>query len=51
MNGAVGALVTLGTGIIAAAIVYQLVKSGSQGSIITGQITNTIDAVTGNLFK
>jgi len=51
MNGAIGALVTLGTGIIAAAIVYQLVKSGSQGPTITGEITGTISTVTGDLFK
>jgi hypothetical protein len=51
MNGAIGALVTLGTGIIAAAIVYQLVKSGSQGPTITGQVTTTVDKVTGDLFK
>jgi hypothetical protein len=51
MNTAIGALVTLGTGIIAASIVYQLVKQGSQGPTITGQVFSTINTVTGDLFK
>lgn len=43
--------VTVATTFIAAGIVYQVVKPGSQGPVITSQVTRTITELSGDLFK
>jgi hypothetical protein len=43
--------VTVATAFIGASIVYQIVKPGSQGPIVTGQIANTAYGLGGFLFK
>lgn len=43
--------VTVATAFIAAGIVYQVVRPGSQGPVVTGQVTSTAQALGGDLFK
>lgn len=43
--------VTVATAFIAAGIVYQVVKPGSQGPVVTGQIASTLTELSGDLFK
>lgn len=51
MRGAVAGLVTVATAFIAAGIVFQVVKPGSQGPKVVESVTKTVTALSGDLFK
>lgn len=51
MREFVAGAVTIATAFIAASVVYQIVKPGSQGPVVTGQLTGTATQLGGDLFK
>lgn len=51
MRAGVAGLVTVATAFIAAGIVYQMVKPGSQGPKVVTEVGKTITALSGDLFK
>lgn len=51
MREFVAGAVTVGLAFIGASVVYQIVKPGSQGPVVTGQFTTTATQLGGDLFK
>lgn len=51
MRGFTAGLVTVATAFIAAGIVYQVVKPGSQGPTVIKTVGNTVAALSDDLFK
>lgn len=51
MKEFVAGMVTVGLAFVGASVVYQIVKPGSQGPVVTGQVTTAATSLGGDLFK